>query len=350
MYTIDAEGLLFFILDNNPVCDYNTLIFMFINEAIANKLKNLVAQAQRVCIALHSNPDADTLGCSLAMAQYLQDQKKYYDLFCQTPLPSLLQTLPLAHKITSDENLIIKTKPDLIIAFDASDLRFSGLEDLLVKLKPRPFLINVDHHKTNTLYGDLNVVYPEAAAATQIVFELLKLWKAATSRDMAECLLFGLLMDTQSFANPATNAGALKTADELIGLGANLKYLRDKFLKTKPVALLQILGQALQDILKNQPLDTALMIIREENFEKAGIAFDEANGISNYLNYLNDSSLAIALKESSDGRIHCSMRSTKPNVDLGRLALVLGGGGHAKAAGFTVHGKIVRMDNEWRII
>jgi len=321
-----------------------------ISENIALKIKRLLDDAQNVCIVLHANPDADTLGCSLAMAQYLQDQKKPYDLFCQTPLPSLLQTLPHAHKITSNEELVIKTEPDLVIAFDASDLRFSGLENLLAKLEPKPFLINIDHHKTNTLYGDLNIVYPEAAAATQIVFELLKLWGANITKEMAECLLFGLLMDTQAFANPATNAGALRVANELISLGANLKYLREKFLKTKPAALLQILGQALQNILKNPQLDTAIMIIKEENFKVAGIAFDEASGISNYLNYLNDSSLAIVLKESLDGRIHCSMRSTKTKVDLGQLALALGGGGHAKAAGFTIHGKIDRMGDSWKII
>lgn len=294
---------------------------------------------------MHINADADTVGSGLVFAKLLQVKNKPHLLFCATALAESLRFLPRSNEIVMDSQQILNMEPDLIIALDASDLKIAGLENILPLFKNRPYIINIDHHQTNTNYGNLNLVIKGAASTTEIIFYLLQAWKIEITRETAELLLSGLMVDTGGFSNPATSASALEVAGVLIRSGASLKHLQKRFLQNKPVASLRLLGYIFQSIRLNKKYGAIFAIVREEDLIRNGLRLDDMDGLTNLFNYLDEGQFYLILREQQDGNLRCSMRANKNGIDVSRLAKIMGGGGHPKAAGFTIRGKIVKMEN-----
>lgn len=315
-------------------------------ETLAHQVKHILTSARRVCFSIHANPDPDAVGSGAALARFCAEQGKPCVIYCSTDSDLAREYAPAGVDFIFDAGRLPQDI-DVLVALDGGDEGFSGAAHARAALAARPTIINIDHHKTNTRYGDCNVIIPGAASTTQIVFHLLKIWRARVSRDMAECLLMGLLTDTQGFANPATTAAALHDAGELALLGADFCKIQKKFFKNRPLALLRTMGSVLRGAGISRRWECAYAVARKKDFDEAG---GESGGFSNIFNALGEGKATMILKDTG-GVIHCSMRTTHPNVDLGRLAQVFGGGGHAKAAGFTVRGEIVSMgEGQWKII
>ncbi len=320
--------------------------FVMSLETLAYQVRNTLASARRVCFAIHANPDPDAVGSGAALARFCVERGKSCVIYCSTDSDLARQYAPARVDFVCDAGRLPQDI-DVLVALDGGDEIFSGAASVRAALAARPTVINIDHHKTNTRYGDCNVIIPGAASTTQIVFHLFKIWRSRVSRDMAECLLMGLLTDTEGFANPATTAVALQDANELVLLGADFFGLQKKFFKNRPLALLRTMGGILRGVGINRRWGCAYAVARKKDFEDAG---GESGGFSNIFNALGEGRAAMILKDKG-GVIHCSMRTTHPKIDLGKLAQFFGGGGHAKAAGFTVQGEIVSMgEGQYKII
>jgi phosphoesterase RecJ-like protein len=321
-------------------------------EAILFKIKEIISKVQKICLVLHARPDADTIGASLAMNQYLVGQGKKTLLFCPTEIPRIFHSWLYSENIVTQTQAVLAFAPDLVITLDASDKQVSGLEVLLPQFDFKPFIVNIDHHQTNTLYGDFNLVVKKAASTTQVLFYLFQGLKAEITPRMAEGLLLGLLNDTQSFSNPATTPQSLWIGEKLLYYGANINKLQKQLFKNKSIAFLKFLGKVFQNIFVNSRLGIICAIFMEEEMKKntLSLSFEEMNGVTNIFNYLNEGQIILVLKEKENGLIHCSMRTTKENINLGYLAKILGGGGHSKAAGFAIHGKIAKINSGYQIL
>lgn len=322
-------------------------ILSMITPCQAGKVRQLIDRAEKICLVVHQKPDFDALGSGLAFIFFLEKLGKRHILFCKTP--AFLTDFASHRNIVSRVDDFIYFDPDLIIVLDSSDLMYAGIDEILPHLKNQPFIINIDHHPVNNAFGDLNIIYPEAASTTEIVFNFLKLEAPEISKQAAEFLLLGLLDDTQTFSNPATSARSLKMASELLLKGVSFTYLRGLF-KNRTIAAWRLFGEVLRGLGKNEKLDMVFTIIREEDLRRQNLSFDDLEGVTNFLNYLNEGKVALMIKATSEGTLKCSMRTSHKNLDLSRLASLLGGGGHAKAAGFTIHGKIVKINSEWKVV
>lgn len=300
-----------------------------------------IAQAKHILLVMHKDPDGDTVGASLALAHYLDEIKKPFRIFCQE-VPAAFYFLPsaaaLLRAVTGD---LTNAAFDLVIILDTSDLKRSGLQEYVTRTTPEPTIINIDHHATNNLYGHYNLVDAAASSTCEIVHGLLKS-QNAHNKNIATCLLTGLLTDTGGFTNLATTASSLATAAQLLAYGVNLYQLTSKTINNQRLDALKLWGRALERL---QPTTSGLAVtlITQQDLRECAVGEEAAEGISNFLNSLDaqtDAPAVLVLTELADGSIKGSLRTTHPLIDVSKLAILLGGGGHKKAAGFCINGCI----------
>ena len=303
-------------------------------ESFAQEILAKLRAAQKIVLALHCNPDADSLGSAAALAEFLKAQGLAFQYYCATALPSQAALFGIApDKILTPAELSVFASA-VICVFDAGDLAHAGLH----ALKSWPFIINFDHHATNTRFGAINAVDTTCASTTEVVYGFLNALRAMVSPRLARYLLAGLLTDTDHFMNPATSASALIMAARLLSQGVGLNALRQILFEQRGIADLQLIGEALAR-LQNTRYGLAFTYLTEEDALRHGVKLEQAADLANILNVVNDARAMMVIKHEA-GVVKVSMRTTRSDVDLSRLAEALGGGGHPKAAGFRFRGTL----------
>ncbi len=311
------------------------------------QISDAINGAKEILLIAHQKPDGDTLGANLAMANWLRDTGKHFHIFCLHPVPPHFQYLPLWQHVKSTEDELEHIPFDVVITIDSSTLSYAGAEELLSKLKGKPTIINIDHHGTNPLFGDLNVVDPAASSATIMVYRFFSHVQAAISQDIATCLLTGILTDTGGFSNLGTNSEAMEIASELLKRGAKFRAITNNTVRNKTVNTLKLWGRAL-DRLTRHAHGVVSTVITQADLQECDADEDDMEGIANFLNALQDARVVMVLKER-DGMVKGSLRTTELDVDVAEIAKQFGGGGHKKAAGFSVPGHLVQTPHGWRV-
>ena len=318
--------------------------------ATAQEIYKKIQEAQNILVVTHQNPDGDGLGALSAIAQYLQLQKKSYQLFCRDQVPTNCQFLSLLHQATIDPAIFTSQKYDLIIVLDSSDLDYAGIEEFLTKAKYPFTLINIDHHPTNTNFGHLNLVQSFSSSASEIVYDLFRLWQVPFTKEIATALLNGIIFDTGAFSNAGTTLSSLQATSHLLNLGALHQEINENILRNKSLNLLKLWGIAFERLVYNEKYQLAFTILTLKDFSNCHLEAGSIKGLTNFFNELAGTKMIMVLVEQSDGYIKGSLRTTSDKVDVGKLAQAWGGGGHKKAAGFSVKGKLVYNGGRWEIV
>lgn len=321
-----------------------------INHKIeAQAIKNAIHAANSVLLVAHKKPDGDTVGSVCGWLNFLSPRGKDVHAFCLDPVPNYLRHIPGSQKIATDPE-IFERPFDVIIINDSGDLEYSGAADFInARDNARTTIINVDHHTTNPNYGDLNLVVSGASATAEIIARLYLHWSEDISKPVAESLLNGITTDTDSFTNPATSYLSLIIASELVRAGADLHTIVQKTLYTKSIADLKLWGLVLSRLKRNEKYKIVSSYITAEDAERFNVTGPAVDGIANYLTLIPDVNLVVFLKQIDANTIKGSLRSIKNSVDVSALAQVLGGGGHKKASGFRMHGRLVTAGDNWTI-
>jgi len=313
------------------------------------KIKRTIDQAANILVITHQKPDGDGLGALSAVAYYLSTSGKKHQLFCLDPVPLQYSFLPFIHQVTSDPE-VFKQQFDLLIVLDSGDLEYAGVAQVLA-VYPYPYtLINIDHHATNRGYGQINLVLAGASSVSEIIYHLFRSWHLAISKEVATALLNGIIFDTGSFSNAATSLSALEAASHLLNLGARHKQINENFLRNKSLGLLKLWGRAFQRLTYNGRYDLAFTVVTQKDIEDCQVPAETVEGLANFLNELAGAKVVLVLREAAGGLIKGSFRTTTDDVDVGRLAQIWGGGGHQKAAGFSLKGKIVYNNHKWSVV
>ncbi|MDD4351624.1 MAG: bifunctional oligoribonuclease/PAP phosphatase NrnA [Candidatus Gracilibacteria bacterium] len=310
------------------------------------KLKNTLANAKKILLISHRSPDGDTLGSTLAWYFALLSKGKIVYPFCVDPLPDKMQYLPAWDKMTN--KLPNLESIDLVIINDHGDLKLSGLNEVNDQILARKQVINIDHHPSNDFFGHQNFVFTDAASCTQIVTQLLKKLGFRITPDMATLLLNGLYTDTGSFQHSNTSPAALETAALLMSYGANWNLIVKNAFKTLPVSTMKLWGHVLANMNTNAKGITS-STVTEHDLEDAKADSSELEGVVNFLNAVPNTKFSVLLSERGDV-VKGSLRTPKDDVDVAKIASFFGGGGHVKAAGFAVKGKIQREKNKQGVV
>lgn len=316
----------------------------------ASKIKSAIDSATNIAVICHKNPDGDALGAGTALIGALALWKKNYTLFCITTAPNHFDWLPRIHELKTDEDIIKNNAFDIIITLDSGSLPYAGIDKLIASLDYNHTLINIDHHNSNTFFGDLNYVNDTKSSTCEIIYELLREWKIPMNKDIATSLLNGIMTDTGMLTNPATTDNTLIIAGDLMKFGANIYKISQYNIRNKNNNLLNIWGIAMGRLIHNKEINCASTYITEEDFIKCKLDEGGLDGLSNFLVSLKDTNFIMVLIEAPGGFIKGSLRTTRDNINVGALAQKLGGGGHKKAAGFVIRGKLSYNKNGLQII
>ena len=296
-----------------------------------NEIELKIKNSHNILIISHRRPDSDAIGSSLAIFFYLKSLGKNPTLFNIGPIPAYFDFLPSISDVCSDEK-ILDHKFDLVIALDLASMDHSGIDDKLFKDN---YVINIDHHISNNLFGDINLIDDRASSTCEIVYKFLIEVKSEITKNIATCLLCGILGDTGSFSNSATNANSIIIASQLIGRGAKIHKIDDQVNKNKSINGLRLWGKVLSRIRSDDNSEIAYTYIKEEEYREHQIEEEELDGLTNFLNVIYDTKF-VALFRIGPNFTRVGLRTIRNDIDLSAIAKVNGGGGHKKAAGFTL--------------
>ncbi len=304
----------------------------------AKRIFQILQNAESVLLIPHQKPDGDALGSCTAFSEWLTEQEKSVSIFCATDYGKNFLYLPHVSTISSNTDIWEQKKFDTIIVFDSGDLRYAGVNSYIQNLSYKPTLINIDHHATNEYYGDVNLVDTHFSSTCEVVFEFFETNSVRLNKNMATSLLTGLITDTDHFTNSATSSTALHAAGFLMKKSGKHRHIKETLYNTLGISALQLWGKVLERLEKNQELDIIFTSLNQKDILEFGLSESESEGMANFLNTLSEGKAALILKEVEHNVWKGSFRTTKNDVDVAKIAKTLGGGGHKKAAGFTLQG------------
>ena len=296
-----------------------------------------VEKANRVLVIAHVDPDGDAIGSLTAVGLALQQLRKRVTLVCDDAVPPRFRDLPLAGDIRRAPNLDVPY--DLVIAVDCADQsRMGWAYDRLPE--PKPTLANIDHHITNDHYGAFNVVDPAASSTAEILCRFLTDIGATLTRDMAECLLTGIVTDTMGFRTSNVTAATLRAAADLVDQGADIAGISLRALHRRPFATARMWGIGLDHMrLQDGLLWTT---ISRDEMRRAGVeGSPSSSGLVNFLADVEEAVVGLVLSEMPDETVRVTMRCVAP-YNVAEVARRFGGGGHALAAGCSLDGPLDR--------
>ncbi len=306
-------------------------------EKLYEEAKNLINKAYNILIISHRSPDADTLGAAICFKILFDKEGKNTTLACIDKPKSRFSFLPHIEKFVNEFDINLF---DLIIIVDAGA---SYMTNFHLKypdfFKSNIPIINIDHHASNDNYGSVNIVDENCASTTMILYKMLKFWRVDIDYNMATCLLSGIYGDTGSFMHSNTNSEVLSVASDLMQKGAKINEINRSLFKTNSVSTLRLWGKVLEKAIITS--DRIVMsVIKDQDYVEAGADPDQLSGIVDYLNMVPDSKFAVLINEDLNGHVKGSFRTRNEGIDLSRVAAVFGGGGHSKASGFSIPGKL----------
>jgi phosphoesterase RecJ-like protein len=299
----------------------------------------LIARAERLLIVTHVSPDGDAIGSLLGLGRVLQQLgKSDISLACDDGVPAKFNFLPGAAEITRT----VSAPYDLVIAVDCSDRRRGGdvFGSVVSTHDGRPPVINIDHHITNTNFGDVNIVLTDTVSTTEVIVRLMKEWEVGLDSEIALCLLTGLVTDTLCFRTANVTPRVMEIAGELMQAGADLSYVTSHTVNRKSYDAIRYWGMLLQ----TARLDERVVTVHASAEDRRRIGY-QANGDASVVSFLVttwEADVAASFIETDNGRVEISFRA-KPGFDVAGLALKLGGGGHPTAAGCTTDGPLEQV-------
>lgn len=314
----------------------------------AKVIHRKLLSARKPLLVAHRKPDGDTLGAMLAIHNWLKDSGRESVAFCVDAPAEAYAYFERVEDIVTDPSVFSDPDVDMLCVFDAGDLRYAGIDEYVEKMPERPFIANFDHHVTNEFFGDENLVVVGASSTSEVVHEFFCINGMESTREIAVCLMTGLLTDTSNFSNPATTVRSLEAASNLLLKGASIKDITRRLMKDKPLVALKVWGLALERLKWHPEERLATTALFLKDFKAHEVDDEHLAGLSNFLNHLLVAEVVLVLKEAGNGRVKGSYRSAN-EVDVAELAKQYGGGGHKKAAGFATEGEIVETDTRWEI-
>ena len=296
----------------------------------SDQIQSVLESAERISVVSHERPDGDAVGSLLGLVLSLQLAGKEVTPVLTDGVPNRFDFLPgastVAHQISAD--------CDALIFLDCSEAERAGFS---THEFPRPVDVNIDHHPTNTRFGQSNLVEDQRAATTEILYAWLPRWGLPLTAGVASCLLTGLVTDTIGFRTPSVSPDVLRTAADLVELGADLADIYDRSLGRNSVLSLRYWGRGLSHLTAKDGVIWSSLSLED----RSAVAYpgsDDADLI-NVLTTADEYRVALVFVEQAGQKVKISWRS-RPGVDVSRIATSFGGGGHQRAAGAMVEGTL----------
>jgi len=294
-------------------------------------------------ITTHVNPEGDALGSVLAFSRLLISLGKKAYIYNEDKVPYGYEFLPGVEQIRLYKQNIRNIDFDCFVALDCSDLKRTG-EVYRLNKENKP-VINIDHHISNTGFGDFNWINPKASSACQMVYELYGKIGVNIDKETALLLYVGIVTDTGSFRYSNTDSSTHLVVADLLRYGLDIVNIFRNLYCNVPFGDMQLLIKSLGGIRRCHQGKIVWVEIKEEVLKKCRqIHADFSDYVLSFLRMIKDAEVAVLLKENLGvkNEVRINFRS-QGDLDVNAVAAFFGGGGHKTASGCTLKGNITRI-------
>lgn len=294
------------------------------------RIREIIEDGDRFLITTHIEPDGDAVGSVFSLYWVLSAIGKASNVYLNDPIPYRYRFLPGPERLC---NSINGTSYDAAFVLDCGDTKRigKGAEGLVDKNK----LINIDHHKSNGLFGMVNLIDEGASSTAEIMYNIYKGLDYPMSFNVAINLYTGILTDTGSFRYENTNSMAFVICEEMVRLGVKPSYVARMVYENHPKERFRLLGMVLTTIETYHRDRVAIAYITEEMLKKTGTTIEHTDGFAEYIKEMDGIDVAVLIRELDERRCKISMRS-KGDIDVAMICSLFGGGGHKNAAGCII--------------
>jgi phosphoesterase RecJ-like protein len=294
------------------------------------EILHLLAKYNRYLLGCHLHPDGDAIGSLLALGLALETAGKEVAMVLPGGVPETFRFLEGTEKILPAPSLT----PEVIIALDCADReRLLLPEAVFASGAP---VVNIDHHLSNSMFGDFNYVFPEAGATGEIVYDLLAGGGFTLDKRIAEAIYTAVATDTGFFRYSNTSSRVLSLVAKLVaGYGISPSRIAEEVYEERSYDSLRLLGEVLSTLRLSADGKIAWMALSQQLMAAYSVPLEETENFVNYTISISGVEVGLFFKEITPGETKVSWRS-RITVDVSRLAAHFGGGGHARAAGCTI--------------
>jgi len=311
-----------------------------------NSVKDILLQIQNyqeVCIISHVNPDGDSLGSLLSLGLALGKIKHSgLTLALADEVPNSYAFLP---KIDLIKMIDSRKHYDLLICLDCADINRTGLDNSFLENNVDA-VVNIDHHVSNTKFGEFNLIDDSLSSTGELVYKLIKNMKIELTKDIATCLYVAISTDTGSFKYDNTSAQTHLVIAELINAGIDIGLINIELYQKRSLERTKLFIESLKTMELHSDNEIGFATITKEMLIKTEAKIQDAESIVEFIRDINSVKVAFILKEIEENVTKISLRS-KCSIDVSEIAVSFGGGGHAKASGCTIN---VNLDKAKKLI
>ncbi len=305
------------------------------DKSLLDQARLRLQDAQSLLVVSHLRPDGDAICSVLGLGLALQAAGKQVQMVLSDGLPEGFDHLPGVEQIAR----VAQAPADLVIAVDAAAQERTG-----EALRQHPQVhVNIDHHITNTLFGELNLIDPDSVATCAMLAEHLPALGLDFAPGVSEALLTGILTDTIGFHTSNMNPKALRIAADLVERGADLPELYERALLRRSFEALRYWGAGLSSLQREGGLVWASLTL-EDRMAAGYPANDDAELVNN-IAFVEGAAVVVLFVEQHDNQVKMSWRS-RGVIDVSRIAAEFGGGGHVAAAGANLSGSLAQVQEQ----
>ena len=320
---------------------------MSISLTEAQAASELLGKASRILCICHRNPDGDAVGALLGIG--LLCEAAFHDvpvsLYCVDVVPDTFSFIPAVARVQGPPKLL---PGDAVVFVDCAEQKLTEMHVTHPELFDGSLpTVNIDHHPSNPGFGTINIVDHSAASSCEIVCAVADALGWTISGDIATCLLTGVYTDTGGLLHSNTTPQVYRTVARLLRAGARRQSIIQSVYRTAKVSTLRLWGRVLESI---QLTDEggAITAVRESDFRATGADYSELTGAIDYVNAVPGMRFSMILSERG-GAVKGSLRTLRDDVDVSAMAGKFSGGGHRKAAGFSMPGKL-EPEVRWKVV
>lgn len=304
-------------------------------------VKEKILAAENIAVMTHVNPDGDCLGSGLALVGLINKLGKKATLFNEQGNTEYFRFL------ISDEE-IDKTpecdgrKFDLVIFTDCGDDTRCG--KVIWATENADFIINIDHHQTNTMFGGINIVEGTAAATGMIIYYMYRSLGIDIDKHTAELLYMAIATDSGNFSYSSTTKETHYVGGELLECGVDIAYLSQMLFRSTSFNKLKLMSLAFDTLHIYSNGKIAVMQTTREMFDKTGTSTEDSEGLVSYVRDIKGVLVAAFIRDTNEKDVVKVSFRSNGHIDVSKIASVLGGGGHVNAAGCSLKGEIPEVE------
>jgi len=314
-----------------------------------DQIINQIKEADHILLASHSNPDGDAVSSLLALGLAIGKLGQKTTIYNASPIPAVYRFLPSVERIVRHIKKV--NTYDVALILDCGNLPRIG--DASSTVSQIPMVINIDHHISNTGFGDIQLIDPMACSTAEIVYRLIKAMDINIDTAIATSLYTGILTDTGSFRFSSTNQAAFAISQEMAQLGVEPHEVAQQVYGTYSLGRIKLLYLALDSIEISDNGKLSIMTVTGTMFAETKTQPEDVDGMINYARRIEDVKVAALIQEQRNGKTdsngqhhyHVSLRSDG-SVDVAAIAGSFGGGGHASAAGFQAETTLAKLKTD----